>query len=119
MQHVKADYILAKFNDSLRLLNLNKMMLTSVDGPNANWKFSKSLKRYRLDNEQHQLIDIGLCGLHIIHRAFKTGAESSNWELKKVLKGKFTLLHEWSAKRNDYDSLTVSNTFPLFFCRTS
>ena len=95
------------------------MMLTLVDGPNADWKFIESHKRYRSDNEQHQLVDIGLCGLHIIHRAFKTGAESSNWELKKVLKGEFTLLHEWPAKRDDYDSLAVSNTFPLFFCGTS
>ena len=95
------------------------MMLTSVNGPNANWKFIEPLKRYWSDNEQHQLIDIGLSGLHIIHRAFKTGAESSNWELKKVLKGEFNLLHEWPAKRDDCDSLAISNTFPLFFCGTS
>lgn len=61
-----------------------------MDGPNTNWKFIESLKRYPLENEQRQLIDIGSCGLHIIHRAFKTGSESNNWELKKVLEVAFT-----------------------------
>ena len=91
-----------------------------MDGPNTNWKFIKSLKRYGLENEQHQLIYIyiGSCLLHIIHEAFKAGVGSTNWELKKVLKGTFTLLRDSPARRDDYVSLTRSNTFPLLFCVT-
>ena len=70
-------------------------------------------EKYRLENEQSQLIEIGSCGLHIIHRAYKTGAESTDWVLKKILKG--TLLHDSPARRGGYISLTGSNTFPLFF----
>ena len=49
--------------------------------------------------------------MHIIHRAFKTGAESTNWALKKALKGAFTLLHDSPARRDDYVSPTGSNTY--------
>ena len=64
-----------------------------------------------MENEQHQLIDIGSYGVHIIDGAFKTGAECINWELKKALKGAFTLLHDSPARRDDYVSLTGSSTF--------
>ena len=63
-------------------------------------------------------IYIGSCLLHIIHEAFKAGVGSTNWELKKVLKGTFTLLRDSPARRDDYVSLTRSNTFPLLFCVT-
>ena len=86
-----------------------------MDRPNTNWKFFKFLKRYRLENEQHQLIDIGYCGLHIIHGTFKTGAESTNWGLKKVLQEAFILLHDSPTRRGDYVSLTGSDKFPLSF----
>ena len=37
------------------------------------------LQKDKVEKEQHNLIDIGSCSLHIIHGAFKTGAESSGW----------------------------------------
>lgn len=63
-------------------------------------------------------IYIGSCLIHIIHEAFKAGVGSTNWELKKVLKGTFTLLRDSLTRRDDYVSLTGSNTFPLLFCVT-
>ena len=38
----------------------------------------ESLRRNRLENEQSQLIEIASCGLHIVHRPYKTGAESTD-----------------------------------------
>ena len=51
-------------------------------------------------------------------RSYITGAESTDWELKKILKGTFTLLHDSLARRDDYISLIGSSTFSLFFCAT-
>ena len=84
-------------------------------GLNAKWKFIESLKKYRFENE---LILVS-CSLYIIHRASKTGAESTYLELKKVLKEAFTLLHDSLARGNDYVSFTGSNIFPLLFCAAS
>ena len=110
----RADNILANFNDSMSTLDPNKMVQVSMYRLSTNWKFTEPLKRYRLENEQSQLTEICSCGLHIIHRAYETGAESTDWELKKILKG--TLLHDLPARRDDYISLTGSNTFPSYLC---
>ena len=116
--NTRADTILVTFNDYMSTLDPNKMIQISVDGLSTNWKLMESLKRNRLENEQSQLIEIASCGLHIVHRPYKTGAESTDWELKKILKGTFTPPHDSPARRYDYISLTGSNTFPLFFCAT-
>ena len=34
-----------------------------MDGPNVNLKLLKMIQTERSENEQHQLIDIGSCGL--------------------------------------------------------
>ena len=41
-------------------------------GPNVNLEFLELIQEDQNENEQHQLIDIGSCGLHKIHNAFKT-----------------------------------------------
>ena len=78
--HTRVDDILAKFNDSMSTLDSNKMIQVSMDGPSTNWKFTESLRSNRFENEKSQLIEIDSCGLHIFHGAYKTGAESTDWE---------------------------------------
>jgi len=65
------------FDNVLKDLNENKIFQISMDGPNVNLKFLETVQSERAQNEQHQLIDIGSCGLHTIHGAFKTGAEKN------------------------------------------
>ena len=89
-----------------------------MDGPNVNLKFYQEFCRKRKDEKYHSLIDIGSCSLHIIHGSLKTGAEKSNWGIKKLLKGAYTLLHDTPARREDYESITASSTYPLSFCGT-
>ena len=48
------------------------MLQVSMDGPSTNVKCSKELSEYRCKCELNPLIDIGTCGLHIVHGAFKT-----------------------------------------------
>ena len=50
--------------------------------------------------------------------AFKTGAESTQWQLKEIMKGCFRTLHGNPARRVDYTSVSGSEMFPLFFCAT-
>ena len=59
-----------------------------------------------------------VCGLHIIHGAFKTGSEATNWDLHKVLKGACTLLRDTPARRDDYVTMTGGSSYPLQFCGT-
>ena len=53
-----------------------------------------------------------------MHGSFKTGAETTNWNLKKSMKASFTTLNDTPARREDFESVTGSTTYPLPFCAT-
>ena len=119
MGHATANDLLENFSDVINNVDGgNRMIQVSVDGPSTNWKFFNLLQKDRVEKEQHNLIDIGSCSLHIIHGAFKTGAESAGWNMKAILKGAFTILSDTPARREDYISVTGEEMFPLFFCAT-
>ena len=65
---------------------------------------SRCYEKIAEKKKQHELIDIGSCSLHIIHDAFKIGAESSGWNIKAIFKGAFTILRDAPARarRADY-----------------
>ena len=50
-----------------------------------------------------------------MHSAFKCGIESTDWNIKETLKGGHQLLHDNTARRADYASVTQSSEYPLFF----
>ena len=86
-----------------------------MDGPNVNLKFYQELTKKRKKQMFHSLLDIGSCCLHIIHGSFKTGAENSKWNIKEPLKGVFQLLHDSPARWEDYESVTGSSKYLLYF----
>ena len=60
----------------------SKLCQISMDRPSVNWKFFNSVTKKREEDELPALINIGSCGLHVIHGAFKTGVEATNWNIK-------------------------------------
>ena len=67
-----------------------------MDGSIVNLKFLEKLQKDSLENEQPELVNIGSCGLHAIHGVFKTGAESTSWNIRKTLHCSYKLLHDSS-----------------------
>ena len=67
------------------------MIQISMDGPNVNLKFLEDVQHSRADGELHELFDIGSCGFHTIYGAFKTGAEKTEWGIKKILKAVYQI----------------------------
>ena len=63
------------------------------------------------------LIDVGSCGLHITHGAFRDGVKSSNWDIESVLSCAYYLFHDSPARREDYTQVTDSDLFPKKFCK--
>ena len=57
-----------------------------MDGPSINWKFLEVFQQDRKEKCLSQLVNIGSCGLHTVHGAFKT----IDWDLKKIMKAGFT-----------------------------
>ena len=67
-------------------LDLSKMLQMSINRPAVNWKFFDALMNYHSECESLQLIIIGSCSLHAVHRVLKTAFESTSWKIKQTLK---------------------------------
>ena len=78
-----ANDICSHFEQYLGPLEKEKLRQVSSDGPNVNLLFLKVRTEKRKDEELSQLIDLGTCGLHATHNAFKYGEKASDWQLKK------------------------------------
>jgi len=118
--HATARDIDASFKKGIARLENKKLTQISMDGPNVNHKFYKDFcsDRALLEPELPLLFDIGTCGLHVVHGAFRTGFESTGWKLDVILKSLWYLFNESPARMDDYKRITGCNVFPLQFCGT-
>ena len=113
-----ADNILHELLEATDGLPQKSMVMLSMDGPNTNWKVYENLKSHRTEKELPQIINVGSCGLHIVHGAFQTGVKATGWKSEKVLKAMWKLFNDSPARRDLYIQLNTSDVFPLMFCQT-
>lgn len=118
--HATANDLLDHFREGTSKLDGSKIIQISMDGPNVNLKFLRDFiaAREALEPNLPFLIDIGSCGLHVVHGAFKTGFEATGWKLDVLLKSLHYLFNESPARRADYKIITSSTLFPLPFSGT-
>ena len=83
----------------------------SMDGPNMNWKFDCFINE-RKSEELPGLINIGSCSLHVLNNTFKTGANATRWNLHKLMKACFQILHDSPARREDCITIHSSGSTP-------
>ena len=83
-----------------------------MDGPNVNCKVLEKLDNHRIENGFTKTLNIGSCSQHIIHGAFQNGAPS-NWNIDKILKAMYWILHYSPARRDDYMRVENTEIFPL------
>ena len=86
-----------------------------MDARNVSLKIQHLIQQDRKENQQYRLIDIGSCGLHTIHNAFKTVAVQTDWKMKKILKAVYQIFHESVARGEDYFTVTVPISFIHYF----
>ena len=70
----------------------------------------------REEKELDLLMDLCTCGLHVVHGSMKAGAKAGEWELQKLLKAMWQLIHDASARRAMYKNITESTDCPVKFC---
>ena len=112
-----ADNLFSEMLSSTSSLSEKNMLVLSMDGPNTNWSVFEMLNAHREKNELPQILEIGSCGLHVIHGAFQTGVKATGWELDRVLKAMWKLFNDSPARRDLYINLNRSDSFPLMFCQ--
>ena len=129
MGHGHSDLCLKKLQEALHDLNItDNLVQVSMDGPNVNWKLLSLLSEERKNENPScpDMLNIGSCGIHVLHGAYGTGQNSTCWELDKLLKNLYSIFRRSPARRSDYlqandlhDSHEGRDTgylFPLKFC---
>ena len=64
-----------------------------MDGASGNWKLNDSIVEERNQNDDYPaLIYIGSCSLHVVHGAFRSGVQKTNWGIDGVLKAMHNMI---------------------------
>ena len=94
--------LLDRLLGGLSPLDMDKMIQLSMDGPNVNWDVLKRLSLSREEKESSKLINIGSCGLHVVHGALQTGTVATGVYINKVLHAMWKIFDESPARRDMY-----------------
>ena len=63
-----------------------------------------------------KLVNIGSCGLRIVHNAFKASSKAAGWDVAHFLSALHTLFDDVPAKREEFTVATDSCLCPFAFC---
>jgi hypothetical protein len=120
MGHATANDLIEHLVRAVGDLPFGKLVQISMDGPNVNLSFWTKFNDIIMAEHSKKLLNIGTCGLHVLHNSFKLGAESSKWELTHFLRSLFILFDDVPARREDYLSVTNAvegaGLFPQKWC---
>ena len=76
-----------------------------------------SMAKFREEKEYLPLVDIGTCGLHVIHVSLKSGAQKgADCNIQKLLKSMWQFLHEAPGRKALYENISDSLDYPVKFC---
>ena len=111
---------MSAFKEGTSKLKPSKMLQVSMDGPSVNIKFLDMLmeERKKTNPGMPGLLKLGSCSLHIIHGAFSTGMQRTDWNLEKLLHAVWYLSADSPARRADFKDITKTDVFGLQFCST-
>ncbi|KAH8038179.1 hypothetical protein HPB51_024710 [Rhipicephalus microplus] len=116
MGHTCAEDLASAFRQAVEEIKGSKILQVSMDGPNVNFKFLRSLMEELGESDESHILDIGSCGLHAINGAYKAGHVASGWDLVSFLRSAYNLFKCIPASRADVVSLTGCSKFPMKFC---
>lgn len=115
--HSTAADIVDKMCNALSEMGIHNLIQLSMDGPNVNWKVFEMLQKEMQKQVDKSLLNIGSCGLHIIHNAFKAGSNATGWDIEHTLLSLYWLFHDAPARHEDFVKATGCGITMLKFCR--
>ena len=108
MGRATAHDIQVNLQSALKDFDLRKLVQVSMDGPSTNIKFLKEFVQDRSVTYPNapDLIDIGVCSLHVLHGAFRTGIKATGWKIPELLRALNGLFAETFARRTAFTEIT-------------
>ena len=70
---------------------LTKRLQIPTEGSYFNQKFYSHFSEHHDDPDNTELIDIGLCGFHVLHDVFQSGNKFVGWKLNDALRAVYRL----------------------------
>lgn len=118
LEHATSGDLLNGLKIATKGLDLKKLLQISMDGPNVNFKMLTMLKKdlASKDPDGPQLVELGSCGLHTVHCAFKNAVHSTKWDVVEFLRSIYNLFKDVPSRRGDFGSLMDNPIFPIKFC---
>jgi hypothetical protein len=118
LKRATASDLLTAFLAAVDNIEIKKLIQISMDGPNVNKKFLSDLKDHlsedlKLDTK---LIDLGTCGLHTVHCAFKASMTVTGWNIIGYLRAVYNFFKDHPARRGRFIQITGSTILPKKFC---
>ena len=114
--HATADNLFIELEDCCGELGKEGIVQLSMDGPNVNWATFDKLTNDIESETGKSLLNVGSCGLHIVHNAFKAAYSVLDWDIQHKLNSLYWLFKDSPAKREDFTELTGCSIFPIKFC---
>ena len=114
--HATADTVFEIFESVGSELGYSGLLQLSMDGPNVNWRVFEMVQASVQTQTSKELLNVGSCGLHVLHNSFRDGAGATNWNIEHALSSFWWLFKDSPARREDFTEVTRSSIFPLKFC---
>ena len=78
-----------------------------MDGPNVNWLVLNKPDDMLIANGHERTVNIGSCAQHTVHGGFQTETSNASWNIDKILKGLFIILHDSPARREFFFKVSL------------
>ena len=116
--HACADVLQDKLSEAASRFGKRGILQLSMDGPNVNWKTFDLLQAEVETETGRSLLNIGSCGLHIMHNAFRRAFLGTKWAIDSALQSLHWLFKDAPARREDFASMWKDSEplFPKRFC---
>ena len=113
--HAQACHLVNSIEALQTTLNFGNLVQISMDGPNVNWSAYNTVSKKIKTDYGHELLNIGSCGLHQVHNAFRAGSQATQWNMDSFLCSLYSLFKNVPARREDFTTHSESTVFPLKF----
>ena len=84
-----------------------------MDGPIVNWVVLDKLDDLLVENGHTKTVHIGSCAQHTVYHSFQTGVANTGWDIGKILKTMYYILHDSPAWREIYAREDETTIYPL------
>ena len=102
--HAKAETVAIELYKTVQDLGLPLKHLLSIscDGPNVSKAIKSKLNAKLQDNFKQKLVDTGSCQLHVVHNAFRRGAQAFGEEVENLCIDLFYFFKLSPSRREDF-----------------